>query len=54
MKNERLLYLIAAGLFAAAAGIGVGMDGSLGVGEILLLITAAVMVAMAVRTKRAT
>ena len=54
MKNESLLYLVAAGLFAAAAGIGFGMDGSFGIGEILLLVTAVAMAALAARSKRST
>jgi hypothetical protein len=40
MNTEALLYFVAAGLFAAAAGIGVGSNRTIDLGSVLLLAAA--------------
>ena len=52
MNKESLVYLVAAGLFAAAAGVSVGYDGAFGVAEGALLVAAVAMAAMAMRRPR--
>ena len=53
MQRESLVYLVAAGLFAAAAGITVGRDGNFGLGAGLLIAAALAMAWLAARKGRA-
>jgi hypothetical protein len=53
MQKESLIYLVAAGLFAAAAGINVGMGNGFDLAAILLLVAAIAFAALAMRKKSA-
>lgn len=49
--NERVAYILAAGLFALAAGVQVGSGGGLGVAAVLMLIPAVLLAWLGVRQK---
>ena len=53
MQRESLIYLVAAGLFAAAAGVNVGMGNSFDLTAILLLVVAITFAALAMRKRSA-
>jgi hypothetical protein len=53
MNKEALLYFIAAGLFAAAAGISVGSNREIDLGSVLMLVTAVVFAWLGARKRSA-
>jgi hypothetical protein len=53
MQRESVIYLVAAGLFAAAAGVNVGMGNGFDLAAVLLLGAAIAFAALAMRKKSA-
>ena len=52
MKRQSILYFIAAGLFAIAAGISISRTGDFSLGVILQLLAAAAFAFVGIRTRK--
>ena len=53
MSKEAILYFVAAGLFALAAGINVGSNREIDLGSVLMLVTAVIFAWLGARKRTA-